>query len=106
MGPSQRIVLGRHIPYLGPLLKAKNGLVNSFSSFNTMTMTSVKAICQYTILGLGPSDLMKGGEMNSRNVPVKRSFYNLMDNRFKNDDFMDNFMPSKRFDIDSPFDSF
>ena len=50
---------------------------------------------------------MKSGQMNSRSVPVKRSFYNLMDDRFKNDDFnMDNFMPSKRFDIDSPFDSF
>ena len=56
-------------------------------------------------LGLGPS-VLKSGEMNSRTVPVKRSFYNLMDDRFKNDDFMDNFMPSKRFDIDSPFDSF
>ena len=56
-------------------------------------------------LGLGPS-VMKSGQMNSRSVPVKRSFYNLMDDRFKNDDFMDNFMPSKRFDIDSPFDSF
>ena len=33
-----------------------------------------------------------------------------MDNRFKNDDFeidnLDGFMPAKRFDIDSPFDSF
>ena len=56
-------------------------------------------------LGLGPS-VMKSGQMNSRSVPVKRSFYNLMDDRFKNDDFMDSFMPSKRFDIDSPFDSF
>jgi len=57
------------------------------------------------ILGLGPS-VLKSGQINSRTVPIKRSFYNLMDDRFKNDDFMDSFMPSKRFDIDSPFDSF